>query len=447
MSLFGTDGIRGVAHRHPVTPQFFLRLGFHAGMRLRTEGRSGPVVMARDPRRSGSMLAAAAASGLASAGCEVLDAGVLPTPAVSLLVRQLGGALGVVLSASHNPAEDNGIKFFGPGGGKLDPAEEAALEEALEEDPAEGQTSIPGTHVGEVRAYPEGFDRYVRAAVDHARAAGLDLSGVRVGVDAAHGAASFTTPAVLRALGAEVVSLACDPDGRNINTDCGATATAKVSAAVPALGLDLGIAHDGDADRVMLVDARGRVLDGDDMLFLLSDPAEGKRPAKVVGTVMSNEGLARALGERGVQLLRAPVGDKHVQARMQAEGAPFGAEPSGHVIVASVGPTGDGLLAGLEVLRAAPPATLGERAAGWERFPQALLGVRVVRKPPLDEVEGWAEALGDAEAALGDEGRVLVRYSGTEPKARVMVEARDEDLAGRLAAMLAARLEAALGAA
>lgn len=445
MSLFGTDGVRGVANVPPLTPQWVAATCFHAGRLLLEAGEAGPVVLGRDTRRSGTWLAAAAGAGLASAGLEVRDAGVVPTPAVSTLVRLADACLGVVVSASHNPAPDNGLKFLVRGGGKVSPGFEQALEARLAIDPGEEQATLTGDRVGRLDPWPEGEDEYVGAVVEAFRHR-LDLGGLRVLVDAAHGAAFRTAPTVLEALGAEVELIGGDPDGSNINQACGALHPEAARAALARGGGQVAILLDGDADRGHLLVPGGLLLDGDDFLFALATRTR-PHPAQVVGTVMANLGLERALAAAGVTLVRAAVGDRPVRRAMEASGAPFGAEPSGHVIVDALGPTGDGLAACLEVLAClgGDLEALAAVPGAWERFPQVLLATPVARRPPLDEVEGFSALLAEVEASLGAEGRTLVRYSGTEPRVRVMVEARDRLAAQAAAERLVGFLEGTLG--
>ena len=446
--VFGTDGIRGRANRGPLTPQAVVRTCFHAGRLLAARGIVGPVVMGRDTRGSGTWLAAAAAAGFCCAGRDVLDGGVLPTPAVSVLVREERAALGLVVSASHNPAADNGLKFFAADGGKVDDAFERDLEERLGDEPGAEQEEFAGTLSGCIRPWEEAEARYVEALSQAFE--GLSLKGLRVLFDGAHGAAYRTTPAVLRRLGAEVECSHCEPDGLNINERCGALHPESLRRRVKAEGFDLGVLHDGDADRGFLVTRDGDLLDGEDFLLALAVDAE-PQPAKVVGTVMCNLGLEATLKERGIELVRAPVGDRHVSAAMVAEDAPFGAEPSGHVIVGHLGPTGDGLGACLAVLAGlgAEPGELAEKLAAlpgrWTRFPQVLRNVAVARKPPLEDIEGWADLHGAVATRLGEAGRILVRYSGPEPKVRVMVEAATQEAADAAAEELARHLEEVIG--
>jgi phosphoglucosamine mutase len=444
LSAFGTDGVRGRVHQGPITPQWFLRLGFHGGRLAAEAGLEGPAVLGTDTRESSPWLGAAVSAGLASAGLEVRDIGVVPSPAVSYLVKVWGGALGVVITASHNPAHDNGAKLFGPGGGKLPEDLEGKIEARLERELSNEQAMI-GDRAGCLLRRQDGWKRYLDDVVAAWRPR-LSLTGLRIGVDAGNGAAWRTTPAALEALGAEVVPIHCRPDGRNINVRCGAVHPETLSALVQAEGLDLGITHDGDADRVLLVDDEGGILDGDDILYLLAAGAE-EAPRHVVGTVMSNEGLVRGLRERGTDLLRSQVGDKHVTARMAEVGAPYGSEPSGHVIIDEWGPTGDGLVAALATLHAAgvPARRLSEARQGWIRMPQSLESVPVSWKPPLEDVDGYPGLVDQIERELEGRGRLLVRYSGTEPKVRVMAEAESADLADGAVSRLAEHLSAALG--
>jgi phosphoglucosamine mutase len=446
--VFGTDGIRGRANRGPLTPQAVVRACFHAGRLLARRGRVGPVVIGRDTRASGGWLAAAAAAGFCSAGRDVLDGGVLPTPAVSVLVRKERAALGLVVSASHNPAADNGLKFFAEDGGKADDDFERDLEDLLDVDPSEEQEEFAGTLSGSIRPWPEAEGLYLDQLAHDFQ--GLSLKGLRILFDGAHGAAYRTTPALLRRLGAEVECAHCEPDGLNINERCGALHPDSLRRRVKAEGFDLGVLHDGDADRGFLVTRDGALLDGEDFLLALAT-APDPRPAKVVGTVMCNLGLETALKEAGIELVRAAVGDRNVSAGMTEHDAPVGAEPSGHVIVARLGPTGDGLASCLAVLEslgceaeevAEALAALPER---WSRYPQVLRNVAVQQKPPLEEIEGWGARHDEVAERLGDAGRILVRYSGTEPKVRVMVEAATQDDADGAAEELARFLEEVIG--
>jgi phosphoglucosamine mutase len=396
---------------------------------LTEQGVEGPIIIGRDTRISGSWLAAAAAAGFCSAGRKVLDGGVLPTPAVSFLVRHHKAALGMVLSASHNPAPDNGLKFFASDGGKVSEEFEAAIEARLEKDPVPEQGAITGGAVGSLDSWPTAEREYADALIAEFSPA-LNLCGWKILFDGAHGASYRTSPQVLRGLGATVETLHCEPNGININEDCGALHPEIIQEKVCQGGFDLGILHDGDADRGFLVDGEGALLDGEDILYILSTHTS-PRPSVVVGTVMSNLGAEKRLAEHGVQLIRTPVGDRNVRQAMVEHGAPFGAEPSGHVIVEALGPTGDGLASCLAVLRAVggKKEALTSARKEWARYPQILENLKVGSKPPLEDINGYDEVLAKVEVELKGRGRVLVRYSGTEPKVRVMVEAEEHALA------------------
>jgi phosphoglucosamine mutase len=416
-ALFGTDGVRGVANRD-LTPELALRLGRAFGARLAPGGR---VVIARDTRRSGPMLEGALAAGLASAGVEVVLAGVLPTPALAELVPATGAAGGVVISASHNPFPDNGIKLFGPDGFKLPDSEEAAVEAALGSEGARPEAAA----VGAVAAWPEAQERYVASLLDRFP---LDLSGLSIAVDCANGATVATAPAVLGALGARMRVLGAEPDGVNINAGCGSTDLALLRRAVLDEGHDLGLAFDGDGDRVLAVDAAGRAVDGDQILAVLALEmrAEGLLDGDaVVTTTMTNLGFRRAMAEAGIEVRWTDVGDRYVIEEMRRGGYVLGGEPSGHLINLRSGPSGDGLASGLQLLRALGRRSvpLAELAAVVRHMPQKLVNVPVARKSGLAEADEVWEAVRECAAALGDDGRVVVRASGTEPLVRVMVEA------------------------
>ncbi len=429
---FGTDGIRGVAGEPPLTPGRVLRLGRALARRF-----GGTVVVGGDTRRSTPALRDALTAGLLADGAEVVDVGVLPTPAVAGEVVRRGAAAGVMITASHNPYRDNGIKVFAADGGKLGDGDEAALEDVLDAvDPdAPGQ---PGAwradHDGAAQAYVEALARW---------AAGGE--GLRVRVDAAHGAAAGVAGEALRCSGAAVDVVGDAPDGSNINAGVGALHPDGLAAAVAAGEADLGVALDGDGDRCILVGEDGAVIDGDVVIALL---ALHRGDREVVGTVMTNEGVVRHLAERGVAVHRAPVGDRHVLAALRDRGATLGGESSGHVIQLDRGPTGDGLATALAMiaLRHDAGLPLCELAAPIPRFPSALRGVRVTSKPALQDVPEIGAAVADAEARLRDRGRVLLRYSGTEPLLRVFVEGADEGLVAELCAELVERAGRALGA-
>jgi phosphoglucosamine mutase len=436
--LFGTDGVRGLANRD-LTAELALDLAVAAAHVLGDVGAFAghrPVaVLGRDGRASGEFLSAAVSAGLSSAGVTVLDAGVLPTPAVAFLTDTRGADLGVMLSASHNPMPDNGIKFFARGGVKLDDAIEDAIEARIGE-PWDRPT---GGAVGRVRSYDGAAERYVGHLVGTLP---CDLDGLRVVVDCAHGAASWVAPEALRRAGAEVVAINASPDGTNINDGCGSTHLEVLQAAVLEHRADAGIAHDGDADRCLAVDAAGRTVDGDQILAILAlAMRETGRLAgeTVVATVMSNLGFKQAMRREGVRLVETAVGDRYVLEAMRAGGFSLGGEQSGHVVMLDHATTGDGLLTALQVLArmATTGRPLADLAGVMERLPQVLVNVRGVDKSRVDSVPELSQALSDAQTELGDSGRVLLRPSGTEPLVRVMVEATSADQAREVADRLA----------
>ena len=449
--LFGTDGVRGVANAD-LTAELALGLSVAAAHVLAEagtfEGHRPVAVVGRDPRASGEFLEAAIVAGLASAGVDVLRVGVLPTPAVAYLTGALGADLGVMLSASHNAMPDNGVKFLARGGHKLDDE----LEERIEAVYDEHRTGAPwdrptGSGVGRVRDYAEGFEEYV-AHLGSVLPNRLD--GLKVVLDEAHGAAAHVSPEAFTRAGATVVTIGADPDGLNINDGCGSTHLGLLKAAVLEHGADLGIAHDGDADRCLAVDAAGEEVDGDQILAVLAlamREAGKLRENTVVGTVMSNLGFKLAMEREGIELVQTAVGDRYVLEEMKAKGYALGGEQSGHVIILDHATTGDGTLTGL-LLAARVAATgrpLGELAAVMTRLPQVLVNVRDVDKTRVSTSTELASAVAEAEAELGTTGRVLLRSSGTEPLVRVMVEAADIDHARSVAARLADVVKSALG--
>ncbi len=442
MLRFGTDGIRGVANRE-LTPELVTAFGRAA---VRVLGAARPFVVARDTRRSGPMVAAALVAGLCAEGADVFDAGVLPTPGVASLAHS-HELPAVMVSASHNPYADNGVKLFGPGGRKLDAAAEDRIEAELERVAstalARGTPGAPDA--GRVAPWPDPEFEYV------SRLQGVlgypSLVGRRVVLDCGHGAASRVAPRAFRELGAEVEVLNAEPDGENINAGCGSTDPAGLQASVVASEAHAGLAFDGDADRVIAVDERGQLVNGDQMLAIAAiDLHErGQLPGDaIVATVMSNLGLRRALAGHGIEVVVTPVGDRAVLAALEEHGLSLGGEQSGHIILRELATTGDGTLIGLVLLdvmvRTGRP--LSELAAVLEPLPQVLRNVRVEDRGALEAAHTFWSEVRDAEAALGENGRVLVRPSGTEPLVRVMVEAntleRAQDLADRLAAAAAA---------
>lgn len=441
--FFGTDGVRGTYGTPAMDETLAARLGAAAAAWARARGApSGArVLIGRDTRASGPALLAALARGVAAAGLTPVSLGIVPTPAVSLAVRAEGAPLGGVITASHNPAADNGLKFFGPGGLKLSDADEAAIEARLPAVPA------PAAAAGPV-AEADGRTGYVAAC--QALLEPGALRGWRVVLDTAHGATCGTSPAVLRALGAEVVGLGDAPDGANINAGVGSEHPAALGAAVRAHGARLGIAHDGDGDRCVLCDELGGVLDGDEILTLLALDAlrRGRlREHLLVVTVQSNLGVEVALAAAGGRVVRTPVGDRQVIARMLADGAVLGGESSGHVICADVAPTGDGLVAALRVLAVmrAGGRPLSELRGCLRKFPQASTALVVRAKLPLETLRGFSATLREVEAELGARGRVLARYSGTEPKLRLLVEGPEDAVVRAALARLVAAAQAELG--
>jgi phosphoglucosamine mutase len=446
MSLkFGTDGVRGVAGVD-LTPELVVALGRAA---VRALGTDAPYVIARDPRRSGPMLEAALVAGICAEGGSTRSLGVLPTPGLAgaCAVERAPGAM---ISASHNPYPDNGIKFFEAGGRKLRDETEAAIESALGTILAEGPPLRSGTEIGTARTVEGAVDAYVERLV--LAVAPDALRGLRVVVDCGNGAASSAGPRVLTKLGADVAVRNAAPDGTNINDGCGSTDPSGLVTAVRDGGAQAGLAFDGDADRVVAVDERGEVVDGDHILAItaLDLQARGKLAGNAIATtVMANLGLRRALEAHGIDVIETPVGDRHVLAAMEEHGLVLGGEQSGHVIFLDHAVTGDGPLAGILLLDVMVRSgkTLSELARVVTKYPQVLRNVRVREREGLDGAAAfWTEVRG-VEAQLGERGRVLVRPSGTEPVVRVMVEASDEEEAERAAAHLAGALESALGAA
>jgi phosphoglucosamine mutase len=443
--LFGTDGVRGLANRH-VTAELALDLAVAAAHILAERGAFAghrpKAVVGRDPRASGEFLEAAVTAGLASAGVDVIRLGVLPTPAVAYLTGTLGADFGVVISASHNPAPDNGIKFFGRGGWKLLDGVEDAIEARIGED---WERPI-GAAVGRVSELPDGAQQYVDYLVSTVP---NRLDGLKVVVDEAHGAAYDVSPRALRLLGAEVVALGVEPDGLNINDGCGSTHLEVLQAAVVAHGADAGIAHDGDADRVLAVDAAGEIVDGDQIIAILALALRERSQLvgnTVVATLMANLGFKLAMEREGLQVVETSVGDRYVLEAMREGGFSLGGEQSGHIIMQDHATTGDGVLAGLHLLArvAETGKSLGDLAAVMRSLPQVLVNVKDVDRARVGSSTELAAAVTAAEAELGSAGRVLLRPSGTEAVVRVMVEAESQDLASTIAERLAVVVRTAL---
>lgn len=443
-TLFGTDGVRGLANGD-LTPELALAVSVAAAKVLAKPDGSKPrvAVVGRDPRASGEMLEAAVVAGLSSTGVTVLRAGVVPTPAVAHLTAHTGADLGVVLSASHNPMPDNGIKLFARGGHKLPDAVEEQIEAGvaalLYPTPESGWQRPTGAAIGRVRDLDDAADQYEGHLL-----AGLPnrLDGLRVVVDCAHGAASRIAPEVYRRAGAKVVAIGAEPDGLNINDGCGSTHLDILSAAVREHGADVGIAHDGDADRCLAVTAEGAMVDGDAILAICAlalREAGELRDDTVVATVMSNLGLHHAMREHGIRVLTTPIGDRYVLEALREHNLALGGEQSGHVVFTDHATTGDGLLTALRILTrmAATGRSLADLASVVHRLPQVLLNVHVKDKARVAGSPTVSAAVADAERELGEDGRVLLRPSGTEQIVRVMVEAPTEKTAQALAERLA----------
>ena len=458
--LFGTDGVRGVAG-DDLTGRLAMDLAVAAADVLHdvgafdaahAEGGRPLAVVGRDPRASGQFLESAVTAGLTGAGMDVLRLGVIPTPAVAFLTADLGADLGVVLSASHNPAADNGIKLFARGGFKLPDAAEDEIEARLGR-PGKAVTGPPGGGFGRVSDDGDSRERYLTHLLGSLPAAGqpadgLPLAGLRVVVDCAHGAASHVAPELLRRAGAQVRAIGAEPDGENINAGCGSTHLEALRAAVVEDGADAGIAHDGDADRCLAVDAAGQVIDGDQIMAVLALGLKaGGRLAgdTVVATVMSNLGFRMAMRDAGISVIETSVGDRDVLEAMRAGNFALGGEQSGHIIMLEHATTGDGLLTALHLLTtvASERTPLADLAAVMTRYPQVLVNVAGVDKSRVALSGDVAAQVAAAQAELGGSGRVLVRPSGTEPAVRVMVEAMDADHARRLADRLASAIRAA----
>ncbi|RMD65094.1 MAG: phosphoglucosamine mutase [Alphaproteobacteria bacterium] len=431
--LFGTDGIRGTANQEPITAETALAVAKATGALLRRGDHRHLVVIGKDTRLSGYMLEPALTAGFIAVGMDVVLLGPLPTPAVAMLTRSLRADLGVVISASHNPYQDNGIKLFGPDGFKLSDEIERAIEARIESGTTDAHAA--SGELGSAQRLDDAVGRYIEF-VKYSFPRGRRLDGLKIVLDCANGAAYRVAPKVLYELGADVIPIGVTPDGHNINLDCGATQPKTMQQAVVAHGADLGIALDGDADRVVLADEQGRLVDGDQVLALVARSwhRDGQlRGGGVVGTVMSNMGLDLFLRDLGLELVRTPVGDRYVVERMRETGCNVGGEQSGHIVLSDHATTGDGLIAALQVLaviveRGVPAS---EVAHVFEPLPQVLKSVRINGGQPLEQAE-VREAITRAEQALGADGRVLVRKSGTEPVIRVMVEGRDAGLVGHV---------------
>ena len=438
---FGTDGIRGTVGQAPITPDFVLKLGHAVGQVIRrhTSGRRPKVLIGKDTRISGYMLESALEAGFASAGVDVLLTGPLPTPGVAYLTRALRLNLGVVISASHNPFGDNGIKFFSSRGEKLPDEWELAVEAALREPPQ----WVDSHSLGKARRLEDARGRYIEFCKS-TFASNLSLKGLKIVVDAAHGAAYQVAPEVFHELGAEVIAIGCSPDGLNINQGVGATHPEALVAAVKQHGADYGIALDGDADRLQIVGADGRLFNGDELLYVMvADRVDqGEAVPGAVGTLMTNMAVEVALKQRGIDFVRAKVGDRYVLEELGAKGWKLGGEGSGHLIALDRHTTGDGIVSALAVLQAVVRSarSVSSWLEGVALYPQRLINVRLQPGMDWQNHQPLLQARSEVEARLADKGRVLIRASGTEPLVRVMVEASDKALADACAEQLAATL-------
>lgn len=443
--LFGTDGIRAVAGQAPLDVKTIDAVGLALAHQLKGVNGAPRVLLGMDTRESSEWIAATLTAGLVEGGAHVESAGVITTPGIAYLAREHGFSAGVVISASHNPWQDNGIKVFGGDGYKLPDETELRIEEEifrrLERARVPENRSSPSTDP----KYRADYEKFLRAAVP-----GLNLNGFRVVLDCANGAASAIAPELFAELGGQIRLTHTTPNGRNINANCGALHPEVVAAETKAAGADLGVTFDGDADRAMFADAHGKVVNGDAVMLLAARDMQTRdllRNNTIVATTMSNMGLEAALRRDGIRMLRAPVGDKYVLERMQRENASLGGEQSGHILFPHLATTGDGLLTALVVLdvvrRSGKP--LHELIADLKVFPQVIVNVRVREKKPLDQIAPVAETIHDAERELADSGRVVVRYSGTEALARVMIEAESEEAMRRHADRIAEAIRAELG--
>ena len=449
--LFGTDGIRGTANVHPMTPEVALALGRAIAHVFReAEGERKQILIGKDTRLSGYMFEDALAAGICSMGVNVIQVGPVPTPALAFLTRDMRCNAGVMITASHNPYQDNGIKFFAADGFKLPDDEEARIERLIETGEV-SRISVPPDEIGQAQRIEDARGRYV-VYLKNAFPRDLTLEGMRIVLDCANGAGYRVGPTVLEELGAEVFSIGVEPNGRNINEECGSLHPDRVAAKVKELRADVGIALDGDADRVIICDEQGEIFDGDMLMWMCARSMKDAGTLAndtLVATVMSNLGLELALAGIGVELLRTQVGDRYVVEAMREGGHNLGGEQSGHILFLDHSTTGDGMMSALQVLAlmARTGQRLSELNQGFERLPQVTVNVGVAEKRPLEELTAFQEQVAEIDDELGETGRVLIRYSGTENKARVMVEGREEDRVHEIANTLASKLKASLAGA
>lgn len=422
---FGTDGIRGKVGEHPMTAEFILKLGWAAGRVLAKQGK-GKAVIGKDTRISGYMYESALEAGLSAAGIDCLLTGPMPTPGIAYLTRTMNAQLGIVISASHNPYYDNGIKFFSADGTKLSDEIEHAIEAEFENE----MVTVESSQLGKAKRIKDAAGRYIEYCKGTTPFF-MELTGLRIVVDTAHGAAYHIAPSVFAELGAEVIAIGNEPDGVNINVKVGSTYPETLQQAVMQHRADLGIALDGDADRLLMVDHKGEIVDGDELLFIIAmaqKKQQGSNDFGVVGTLMTNLGMETALKKAGLGFVRADVGDRYVMEELIRQGWTIGGESSGHIICLDRTTTGDGVVAALQVLSALVSSgkTLYELKNGMEKYPQHMINVRIKKKVDPLSSEQVAAAVADAEQRLADKGRVLLRASGTEPLIRVMIEGSDE---------------------
>ncbi|MBQ0714540.1 MAG: phosphoglucosamine mutase [Paraperlucidibaca sp.] len=433
---FGTDGVRGLVGQYPITPEFALKLGWAAGRAMTANAAGASVVVGKDTRLSGYLFEAALEAGLSAAGVSVRLLGPIPTPAVAHLTRAFHASAGIVISASHNPYHDNGIKFFGPDGRKLDDAVELSIESWLDKEMTIDNPDL----LGKVTRQEDARGRYIEFCKStfpyH-----LTLRGLKIVIDGAHGATYHVGPAVFDELGATVIRHACEPNGQNINDGVGSTHPESLQQRVLAEKADLGIAFDGDGDRIVMVDHRGEVIDGDELLYVMACERQrsGQDLGGVVGTLMSNFGLEKAITALGVEFVRANVGDRYVMAALNERGWSLGGEASGHIVCLDKSSTGDAIVAALQVLKAIVESgkSLADLKSGMSKFPHQLINVRLAERVDVMSKESVQKAIADAEQQLAGQGRVLLRASGTEPVIRVMVEGQNAPLVQALAESLA----------
>ena len=441
---FGTDGVRGRVGKFPITPEFVMKLGWAAGRVLAAEGKGGKVVIGKDTRISGYMFESALEAGLSAAGLDVRLLGPMPTPAIAYLTRTLHAQAGIVISASHNPFYDNGIKFFSAGGCKLPDAVELAIEAELDK-PME---CVDSAELGKAKRIDDAAGRYIEFCKS---TIGYDITfeGMKIVVDCANGATYHVAAPVLHERGAEVIAIGNEPDGLNINEGCGSTHPKALQVKVLESGADVGIALDGDGDRLIMVDHKGEIVDGDELLYVIARArlATGELKGGVVGTLMSNLGLEQGLAQQEIPFRRAKVGDRYVMEMLREEGWGLGGESSGHILCLDRTTTGDGIVSAMQVLEAMVRSgkPLHDLKQGMPKYPQHMVNVPLAERIDLEAADGVKAAVAEAERELNGQGRVLLRPSGTEPVVRVMVEGRDMAQVERLAAQIATAVEAAAG--